>query len=907
LPRAPGPFVYGSAFARLLRHLSRSVCRHPRRHLYPQIALALLAILWTAHRLKLDMNRDDLVGPQMRYHRIYMQFQKEFPGEENELAVVAESSSPERNREFIERLAARIESQTNLFADLFYKADLTTLGPKGLLLFPTNGLAEMQQSLHAYRPLIHTFTEATNLDSLFGLVNRQFRTATVAAESPGTLSLVQAIPFLQSVVVQARNCILTPGTPTPPEIESLLGGSREALERIYITFQKGRFFLLTLRPRSEALTASAIERLRSAVHRTQLELPGVDVGVTGGPALDYDEMRQSEHDSIVASCLAMVLCSAIFIIAYREVFRPLKAAFCLLLGLGYSMGFTTLAIGHLNILTITFAPILIGLAIDFGVHFITRFEEERRKGRRNPEAIERATAFTGQGIVTGAFTTAAAFLAMALTHFKGIQEMGIISGGGLLLCLVPMMTALPALLLRGKDSRRPPPRIERRLRLERLWIRHSVPIVVVTVLLTLAAALRMRSVHFDYNLLHMQSPHLASVIFEQKLIRAGEQSALYGSVVADSLAQARAYEAAIKRLPVVSEVDSAADFFGPGRERKLALARAARKEVQGIDIAPTDPRPVRIEPLSATLWYLSGYLGLAAGQAQASDPALADALKSLRGSILGLRVVMLRDRTRAQEQLTKFQQIFFSELRSAFTALKNQDTSGPLRPGDLPPALRDRFIGVTGHYLLQVYSRKDLWDHANQREFIHQLDSVVPPDRLTGTPVQLYEYTTLLKNSYLAAAGYALAAIAVMVLLHFRSLLSIVLALLPVVIGTVWLLGFLGVTGMSFNPANIMTLPLVVGIGVTNGIQILNRFAEEQQPSILARSTGKAVLVSGLTTIAGFGSLIPAQHEGIRSLGIVMSVGIAACMVAGLGFLPALLNLLLRKGWSLRWVAENPA
>ncbi len=165
---------------------------------------------------------------------------------------------------------------------------------------------------------------------------------------------------------------------------------------------------------------------------------------------------------------------------------------------------------------------------------------------------------------------------------------------------------------------------------------------------------------------------------------------------------------------------------------------------------------------------------------------------------------------------------------------------------------------------------------------------------VTGTPVQLYEYETLLKNSYVQAAWYSLAAIALMVLFHFRSLGAVILALVPVGIGTLWLAGLMGWAGVPINLANIMTLPLVIGIGVTNGIHILNRYAEEGTPGILSRSTGKAVLVSGLTAIAGFGSLILAQHRGIRSLGIIMSVGIATCMIAGLTFLPALLNLIGR-------------
>lgn len=135
---------------------------------------------------------------------------------------------------------------------------------------------------------------------------------------------------------------------------------------------------------------------------------------------------------------------------------------------------------------------------------------------------------------------------------------------------------------------------------------------------------------------------------------------------------------------------------------------------------------------------------------------------------------------------------------------------------------------------------------------------------------------------------------------HFRSLACVVLSLLPVLIGAVWMGGVMGWRGIPFNPANIMTLPLVVGVGVTNGIHILNRFAEERNPGILAKSTGKAVLVSGLTTIAGFGSLVLAEHQGIASLGFIMAVGTTTCMVAGLTFLPAVLNLLLRWGWRLK-------
>jgi uncharacterized protein len=224
---------------------------------------------------------------------------------------------------------------------------------------------------------------------------------------------------------------------------------------------------------------------------------------------------------------------------------------------------------------------------------------------------------------------------------------------------------------------------------------------------------------------------------------------------------------------------------------------------------------------------------------------------------------------------------------------------------DLPSALRDRFVGINGEQMLQVYPKADVWKRENQKVFVEQLRTVDP--NVTGQPVQLYEYTNILVNSYIQAAYYSLGAIILLVFIHFRSVTSVFLSLLPVAVGCSWLAGIMGHFHIPLNPANIMTLPLVIGIGVTNGIQILNRFAEEHQPGILAKSTGKAVLVSGLTAISGFGSLILAKHQGIRSLGEVMAIGIAACMIAALTFVPALLNLFMRQDMKIKQPSADNA
>lgn len=910
-----------SLFARALRCLARALCKHPQWFVLPQLVLFAICVVYTCFNLTLDFSRDNLVGSKQRYQSNFLKYRQEFPGED-ELVVVVESENLERNRQFVERISAKLEKETNLFTDVFYKGDIPALGNKALLLVPEDDLKEMIKALNDYRPFIQEFTQATNLNSFFGLVNQLIRTSD-RERSEKTDSLLKSFPAFQRIISQARDSLKRSGIAPSPGINALFGAGEEAEKKIYITFAKGQIFLTTAKARNKDLNEKAVERMRDLIHETEVEVPGLNIGLTGEPVLEYDEMRQSEHDSILASIVSLVVCSLIFIGAYRQTGRPLKAVGCLILGLGFTMGFTTLSIGHLNILTITFAPILIGLAIDFGIHYITRYEEETRHGHSIEEAIFKATVFTGQGIITGALTTAVAFLAMGFTDFKGIKEMGVIAGGGLFLCLIPMMTVLPVFLMNGHQNKLDQSLagavVEKRARIESLWLDRPWRVMLLTACLCAVSIWYFRSVYFDYNLLHMQSQGLPAVVYEQKLIHSANKSVIFAAVVADNPEEAQKFAEAIKRLPSVAvkeaeegkacekEIDMLAGYFQQDPARKLELVHDIKQLVSQFKFAPIDTNSIDVHQLSTTLYYFSGYL-LAMSQdpdLRREEPKLVEQILALHETITELRVLLVSESPTAQERIQHYQDAMFRDLHETFQSLARQDDSGPLKPQDLPPSLRDRFVGVTGKQLLMVYPAKDVWNHENQAEFIRELRSVIPEDKVTGTPIQLYEYTTLLKNSYQEAAVYALIAIAIMVFLHFRSLSCVLLALLPVAIGTTWMLGLMGIAGIPFNPANIMTLPLVIGIGVTNGIHILNRFAEEQKPGILAKSTGKAVLVSGLTAIAGFGSLILAKHQGIQSLGFIMSVGIATCMLAGLTFLPALLVILTRHGWRLS--AKRPS
>lgn len=939
-----------SVLVRALSWLAGAICRRPGWFAWPQVALFVASVTLTVFKLGFDLDRNALVGEDKDSHRNFLAMRREFPGQDD-IVVVVESDDVEKNRQFVERLGARLEAEsaarnpTNVFGEVFYKGDLRLMGSKALLFSPQTNLVEFARVLGEYRPFLDRFTTATNLPSLFRQVNQLIR-ATGRERGAQTDRFVQMLPAMERLLRMMTASLSRPGNPPSPGVEALFGGGAEAEREKYITFAEGRLYLVSARPRlvtaeakdvspnwwerltgrpadatpkriqeerfslQGAVNGRAIERMRELVAAVRSEVPGVNVGITGESVLDRDEMQQSQVDSTVATVLSLALCALIFVVGYRQTGRPLKATLCLVVGLGYTMGWTTLAVGHLNILTITFVPMLVGLAIDFGVHLVTRFEEELRHGRTKEEAIYKAIVYTGQGIFTGCFTTAGAFLAMALTEFRGIREMGIITGGGMLLCLVPMITLLPVLLLRGRQNDRDrvaaaapvakpsgPAAPDMRARLERLWLDRPRTVMGVTVALSLLAAVKLPTISFDYNLLHMQNEALASVAYEHKLIASAEKAVLYGAMVADTLEEAADLERRARELPTVSTTDSMARFLSEDQVEKLRLVGDVKAAVAGLRFAEVDPSPVNLADLNLRLLAFGGYMALAEDALKGEpEEKLRTQVHALRGAVTDLVAALAKgDPARHSEKLGAFQRAFLGELRELMSAVRDQDNSGALRVEDLPATLRSRFVGKTGKHLVQVYPRSNVWNRAEQEAFVRDLRTVDP--RATGTPVQLYEYTSLLKDSYVEAAWWALGAIVLLVFLHFRSVLPVFLSLLPVAVGALWMVGFMGWTGIPFNPANIMTLPLVIGIGVTNGIHILNRFAEERNPGILAKSTGKAVLVSGLTTIAGFGSLIVGEHRGIQSLGWVMAVGTATCMVAGLTFLPAILTL--REGMAV--------
>jgi uncharacterized protein len=263
-----------------------------------------------------------------------------------------------------------------------------------------------------------------------------------------------------------------------------------------------------------------------------------------------------------------------------------------------------------------------------------------------------------------------------------------------------------------------------------------------------------------------------------------------------------------------------------------------------------------------------------------------------------LAVLEKMNQKTAERILTTYQTQLFGELRKNLEWLKKQKVDRPITYLDLPQDLKDRYVSKSSKILLEIYPKEDIWDRDPLARFVQKLRLVDP--RVTGTPVQNFEYVELLRVSYEKAGIYALIAILFFITLHFRTLKYVFPTLIPLCLGIIWSLGVMPLVNLSFNPANIITLPLVIGVGVAYGVYAVDRYRENRSPALFTTSTGKAIVLSALTTIFGFGSLAFASDPSLASLGLLMSISVSMCLVTSLYVCPAILQVLGRRKLAIK-------
>jgi hypothetical protein len=932
---------------RYLGNLADSVCRRPAWYVLAALVITVLAVVFTVQELGFKNNRDGLIGRNSEYWRLYHAYAEEFRAEDD-YVITVESDNPERNRATVDRLREVLLSEANnspsdetqaqrfVPADMFARVNLDSIKPWYLYYLDQPQLEKIRDSLKDFRRLVTLLQADPTLATFFDAMQQMLEQMETASPSERA-QMAAFLPTLSGITRQmgAKSShseqpgLMSPWASAFFSDEMIRETETEMRWNGYHAFDNGRIFMLLVHPphqtsdRESVSVPDTIAKLRRIIDEVRSEHNDVTIQLTGEPVLNHDEMAASRHDAQLSTILTLLLCGLIFVVGFREWLRPMLGMVCIGIVVALSLGWATVWPGHLNMITVTFAVMIIGLGIDLTIQFIARYEEDLSRGMTREQAVRTAISQTGPSIITAGVTNAAAFFAMMLSGFRGTIELGFIAGMGLLMAAVVTMLVLPPLLLlihRKRESTHIPAQVVA-TRIESWLLRRPSLVIGVCLAGTLASVPIFWQVRFDYNVLNLQSHGLESVDAEMRLLTAGAQSTIYAAVMAPDLDEARRLDKQLSSLPTVSSVASIVPLIPENQESKRDLVNAIKAELNGVQVPVPNADTVDVAGLLRKLGVMRLRANsLATKFAANGDATSAKALSQFSETLVSTRTAIQElEPEAASRSLAVYQRQLYAGLHEQLDMMAHQETERLLTPENAPFELRRVLLGRTGKLLLRVFPRENIWERPALDAFVNDLRSVAP--QATGTPLGLHEFVHILRQGYRDAALWALVVISILILIDFRAIRATVLTLLPLLAGVTWMMAIMafprlvaerltafGWTGLArtvgsweipFNPANIMVLPLIVGIGVAYGIYVVQRFREDNETIFYSKSTGRAVVLSGLTTLVAFGSLIGGSHQGIRSLGLVMFIGVTCCLVASLVLLPALLEIARRKNWKV--------
>lgn len=885
--------------SRALERVEELVVDRPRAVLFVALAATLLAG-WQGAGIDVRTSRRELVAegdaPQRRYDEVTAEL-----GEIQPLIVVLEAEDPTADVAAAATALAEHLRDAPAVSDVLYRLD-----PEWVLR-AAPWLAEPHELREAVRwieGLLGDGPEPVRLDGLADVNERIAERLESALASGDALPADGAAPAARALAeLMEGQAELLERPQHGPDLRSRLlraAASRTGLqvhaEGVYADAERAGAFLFVLGSDPDGALASEQELVRLAregLAALESTHPGVRGGLTGRPAMTVEEMDTIAADGRLTSVVALAGVVLLASAAFHWKRHALLGLAVLGAGVIWALAGVQLQIGYLNVITTAMIPILIGIGIDYAVHPISQYELERLATDSRLEAVRRTFRTTSEAVVVSALTTAAAFACFLFMEFRGFAELGQAASVGVVLCLVAALLVLPALLAIG--GRRPEPGNEPSALVDRVWTAGTIDnlcrwpraVAALTALVTGAAVLAAGGVQLRSSLLELLPPTAESLRY---LDRVDDSSfgAYFNVVLVEDLAALQAIEARAAEHPEIRRFDSIARLLPADPEAARAAAAQLRDLLDRIRIQALAPHeqerlPASLERLERALAgaadaaFVSG-MGAAAGALERARSAAADAAGSVAGGLSeGQRARLARSLEQA------------AGIRAAL--LEAMD-AGPPRPETLPESVRARFVTPTGRLAGYLYSDGSIFEPGFLARFNTASRTVAPG--AIGWPMLFEAHSAHITDGFQLALTVGGLAVLALLWLNLRRALHVALATLPVILGLTWMLGAMRLLGLSFNFANLIAIPLVLGVGIDAGVHVMHRFRMEgaQGIRIVLEHTGRAVLIASLTTMVGFGSLMLAHHRGMAGLGTLLLLGVGGCLVAALVVLPNLLVLL---------------
>ncbi len=853
--------------------------RTAHRFAWPIAILAIVgavaAGIYAARTVKINSDTADMLSAELDFRRLNIELRRTFPRQARDLVVVIDGVTPEQAERAAALMREEIARRPDLFRAAFHPQGDPFFRRNGLLLLPVEELEETADRILAAQPFLGTVWQDRSIRGLADMLSLAVEKRTEEGGESGLRGLGDALDRIAAVVsAEARN---EPGTLSWMSLMFGPGDDRRSGTRqillVEIALAFDRF-----RPGKQAI--GAIRGIAAAMPDEVRE--GVSVRLTGRPALRHDELQSVRTGMELAGALSFTLVVLLLLFCFRSIRLSIAALLTLVVGLVWTAAFAAATVRVLNLISVAFAVLFIGLCVDFGIHYGLRWCEAARRGLDPGRANALAAASVGPGLALAALAAGIGFLAFLPTDFQGLAELGFIAGGGMAIGFFATMTLLPAFIA-VFDARPDGPGGGGRGfsdTVARLVEGRARSIVVAAGIVLVATAAVSPLVRFDFDPLRLKDPESESVRTVMELVANGDGDAYALVHLAASLEAADAAAARLRRVPEVDSARTLSSFVPKNQDDKLDIVEEVAELVGPAFLADRAAPPTRAETLEALLGLkdkLDAFAASDRGEEARSAKRLADALAGLIGA------------DPPPERLAGFSDRLLGNLPAAVGRLREALSAERVDANSIPTALRDRWVAADGRAKVEIHARAPIHEDRDAlRRFIEAVRNEVP--RAIGPPITVLEAGNTVVAAFLQATGTAILAIALLLAVTLRSLRSVAIGFLPLVLAASITMAAMVATGLSFNHANVIVLPLLFGLGVANGIHLLARERREGAASPAIRSsTPRAVLFSALTTAASFASLGISHHPGTASMGLLLTIALIGLLACSLTVLPGLM------------------
>ena len=840
-------------------------------HAWPVIGLALIltvASSWyaaTHFSMTTDINK--LISTDMPWRQRELKFESAFPQYELIVAVI-EAPTPELVAKASDALTARLSQQKDLFRSVQQ--------PQGGAFFEQNGF--LFESTDQLGPQLKNLTQAQRL-------------VQVLAGDPSLRGVIQALQFGLLGVQGGRitlDAMTWPMTLGADAIEKVNAGQpatfswRDLVQGRASTASERRKFLNI----QGVLDYSELEpglKATDAIRKAAADLKfatdyQASLRLTGPVPLADEEFATIKENAGLNATVTIAIVLFILWLALRW-FRIIFAVFVsLVVGLAVTAAAGMLMVGTLNLISVYFAVLFVGLGVDFGLQFSVRYRAERHEVDDLHEALLYSGRRAGAPLTLAALATAAGFLSFLPTDYKGVSELGLIAGVGMLIAFFTSITLLPALLSRLKPPSEPHHLGYAVLApVDSFLERHRMPILIGT-LLTVAAGLPLLyHLQFDFNPMNLRSKTTESVATYLELKNDPESGVNDIQVLQPNLAQADVLAAKLRALPQVGRVTTLSTFIPDQQSEKLALIADAAKTLNPAlnptaAAAPTSDAQT-VSMINSTVDALNRLAGDGTGTGAVAAKRLAAAMTALAKADASVR--------------QRAETVFVQPLKTTLDDLRHLLQAQTITVGNLPKGLARDWITPDGQAHVDIAPKGDPNNNAVLVAFAHAVQSVAPD--ATEGPIAILEARRTVVTAFIVAGACALLSIAIILFITLRRISDVLLTLIPLLMAGVVTLEICVLIGMPLNFANIIALPLLLGVGVAFKIYYIMAW-REGQTNLLQSVLTRAVTFSACTTATAFGSLWFSSHPGTSSMGKLLAISLMTTMAAAALFQPILMG-----------------